>query len=53
MRWAGHVAHMRDRRGTCKVLVGRPDGKRPRGRPRHGREDNIAIYVKEVSWGLL
>jgi hypothetical protein len=44
---------MRDRRGTYRVLVGRPDGKRPRGRPRHRREDNIAVYLKEVGWGSM
>ena len=41
MRWAGHVAHMRDRRGLYMVLVGKPEGKRPFGRSRHRWEDNI------------
>jgi hypothetical protein len=35
IRWAGHVASMRVRRGVYRVLVGRPKGKRPLGRPRH------------------
>jgi hypothetical protein len=35
MRWAGHVAHMVERRGKYRVLVGKPEGKRPLGRPRH------------------
>jgi hypothetical protein len=35
MRWAGHVARMREGRGVYRVLVGRPEGKRPLGRPRH------------------
>jgi hypothetical protein len=35
MRWAGHVAHMGEGRGVYRVLVGRPKGKRPLGRPRH------------------
>jgi len=35
MRWAGHVARMGERRGAYSVLVGRPEGKRPRGRPIH------------------
>jgi len=35
MRFAGHVARKGDRRGACRVLVRRPDGKRPLGRPRH------------------
>jgi hypothetical protein len=34
MRWAGHIAHMGDRRGGYRVLVGKPEGKRPLGRPR-------------------
>jgi len=53
MRWAGHVAQMRDMRGTYRVLVGRPDGKRPRGRPRHRREYNITMNLKEVRWGSM
>jgi hypothetical protein len=35
MRWAGHVAHMGEGRGVYRVLVGRPEGERPLGRPRH------------------
>ena len=35
MRWAGHVAHMGERRGAYRVLVGKSEGKRPLGRPRH------------------
>jgi len=34
MRWAGHVAHMGKRRGAYRILVGRPEGRRPLGRPR-------------------
>ena len=41
MRSAGHVARMGERRGVYRVLVGKPDGKRPLGRPRCRREDNI------------
>ena len=41
MRWAGHVARMEERRGIYRVLVGKPEGKRPRGRPRRSWEDNI------------
>jgi hypothetical protein len=40
MGWAEHVAWMRERRGAYRVLVGKPEGKRPLGRPRHGQEDN-------------
>ena len=35
MRWEGHVAHMGERRGVYRVLVGKPDGKKPLGRPRY------------------
>jgi hypothetical protein len=41
MRWAGHVAHIGVGRGVYKDLVGKPEGKRPLGRPRNRREDNI------------
>jgi len=41
MRWAGHAARMRERRGIYRALVGKPEGKRPLGRPRHRWEDNI------------
>jgi len=39
MRWAGHVASMGERRGVYRILVGKPEGKRPLGRPRHRWED--------------
>jgi hypothetical protein len=39
---------MRNRRGTSRVLVGKPEGKRPLGRPRRGWEDNIKMDLKEV-----
>jgi hypothetical protein len=48
MRWAGHVARMRDGRGVYRVLVGRPEGKRPLRRPRHRWEDNIKMDFKEI-----
>jgi hypothetical protein len=48
MRWAGHVAHMGEGRGPYKVLVGRPKGKRPLGRPRHRWEDNIKMDIREI-----
>jgi len=43
MRWAGHVARVGKRRGVYRVLVGKPEGKRPLGRPRRRWEDNIKI----------
>jgi hypothetical protein len=41
MRWAGHVVHIGKRGGIYRVLVGKPEGKRPLGRLRHRWEDNI------------
>ena len=43
IRWAGHVARMEDRRGSYRVVVGRHDGKRLLGSPRHRGEDNIKM----------
>ena len=51
MRWAGHVAHMEEWRGVYRVLVGKPEGKRPLGRPRHRWEDNIKMDLQEVGCG--
>ena len=45
IRWAGHVARMEERRGVHKVLVGKPEGKRPLGRPRCRLKDNIKMYL--------
>jgi hypothetical protein len=47
--WAGHVARMGDGRGGYGVFVGRPEGKRPLGRPRRRWEDNIKIALKEMA----
>jgi hypothetical protein len=47
MRWAGHVARMRARRIVYRVLVGRPEVKRPLGRPRSRWEDNIKLDLRE------
>ena len=51
MRWAGHVARMGERRGVYRVLVGKPEGKRPPGRPRRRWEDNIKMDLQEVECG--
>jgi hypothetical protein len=48
MRWAGHVARMGAGRGVYRVLVGRPEGKRPPGRPRRRWEDNIKMDLGEI-----
>jgi len=51
MRWAGNVACMGDRRGVYSVLVGKPEGKRPLGRPRRRWEDNIKMDLQKVGCG--
>ena len=51
MRWAGHVARMGEDRGVHRVLVGKPEGKRPLGRPRRRWEDNIKMDLQEVGEG--
>jgi len=48
MRWVEHVAHRGDRVGAYRVLVGKPEGKRPLGRPRHRWDDNIKMDFLEV-----
>ena len=48
MRWMGHVTRMGEWRGVYRVLVGRPEGKRPLGRPRRRWEDNIKMDLQEV-----
>ncbi|KAJ4429673.1 hypothetical protein ANN_21874 [Periplaneta americana] len=50
LRWAGHVAGMGESRNAYRVLVGRPDGKRPLGRPRRRWEDNIKMDLREVGY---
>ena len=51
MRWAGHVAHVGEGRGVHRVLVGKPEGKRPLGRPRRRWEDSIKMIIREVGEG--
>jgi hypothetical protein len=53
MRWAGHVARMADGRGVYRVLVGKPEGKRPLGRPRGRWEDNIKMGLQKVVCGSM
>ncbi|KAJ4445576.1 hypothetical protein ANN_12257 [Periplaneta americana] len=50
LRWAGHVARMGESRNVYRVLVGRPEGKRPLGRPRRRWEDNIKMDLREVGY---
>jgi hypothetical protein len=51
MRWAGHVARMGEERNLYKVLVGKPEGKRPLGRLRHRWKDEIRMDLMEIGWG--
>jgi hypothetical protein len=53
MRWAGHVAYMGEGRGVYRVLVGKPEGKRPMGRLRLRGMDNINADIQEVGCGVL
>jgi hypothetical protein len=48
MRWAGHVPHMGERRNAYSVKVGKPEGRRPLGRPRHIWQDNIKMDFGEI-----
>jgi hypothetical protein len=51
LRWAGHVAGMGEGRVVYRVLVGKPEGKIPLGRPRHRWEDNTRMDLQEVGCG--
>jgi hypothetical protein len=50
MRWAGHVARMGENRNAYRILVGKPAGKRPLGRPRRRWIDNNKIDLTETGW---
>jgi hypothetical protein len=50
MIWAGYVARMGEKRNAYRKLVGKPEGKRPLGRPRRSREDNIKIDLRDIGW---
>ena len=51
MGWTGYIARIGERRGTHRVLVGKPEGKRRLGIPGYRWEDNIKIDLEEVGWG--
>jgi len=53
MRWAGHVARMGEEREVCRVLLEKPEGRRPLGRPRHRWVDNIMMDLQEVGCGYM
>jgi hypothetical protein len=51
MRWVGHVERMGEKRNAYRLLVGKPEVKRPLGRPRRRWVDNIRMDLGEVGWG--
>jgi hypothetical protein len=51
MRWVGHIVRMGEKRNAYRLLVGKPEGKRPLGRPRRMWVDNIRMDLREVGWG--
>jgi hypothetical protein len=51
MKWAGHVARMGEERKAYKVLVRKPEGKRPLGRPRRRWDDMIRVVLREIGLG--
>jgi hypothetical protein len=51
MRWAGHVARMGEGRKFYRVLVRKPEGKRPLERSRHRWEDGMKMNVRQIGWG--
>jgi hypothetical protein len=50
IQWAVHVAWMEEMRNTCSIVVGKPEGERPLGRPKHRWENYIVIELREVGW---
>jgi hypothetical protein len=53
MRWAGHVAQIGEKRNVYRLLVGKPEGRRPIGRPRRRWVDNIKMDLLEIGWGVV
>jgi hypothetical protein len=51
MRWAGHITRMGAKRNAYRILVRKPEGKRPLGRPRRRWTDNIKMDLREIGWG--
>jgi hypothetical protein len=51
MRLPGHVAYMWKKRNVYRILVGKPEGKIPLGRPTHRWEDNVKMDLREIGWG--
>jgi hypothetical protein len=53
MRWAGDVTRMGEKTNVYRILVGKPEGKRPPGRPRRSWVDNIKMDLREIGWDTM
>jgi hypothetical protein len=53
MRWVGHVARMGEGRNVCRVLMGKPEGRRPLERPRRRWEDEFKMDLVEIGWRVM
>jgi hypothetical protein len=53
MRWAGQVARVGKKKNAYNILVGKREGKRPLGQPRHRWEDNIKMDLREIGWATI
>jgi hypothetical protein len=53
IRWTGHVVRMGEKWNACRILVGKPEGRRPLGRPRRGWVDNMKLDLRGIGWGGL
>jgi hypothetical protein len=51
MRWAGHVGRIGAKKNACRILVGKPERKRPLGRPRRRWVDNTKMDLRGIGWG--
>jgi hypothetical protein len=52
IRWAGHVARMGEEKNVYRVLMGKSEGKRTLGRPRHRWDDGIRMGLRKIGWGV-
>jgi hypothetical protein len=50
LRWADHIARMGEKRNVCRILVGKPEGKRPLGRQRRTWVDNMKLDLRQIEW---
>jgi hypothetical protein len=50
MRWEGHVARMGEKGNACRIFVGKPEGKRPLGKPRRSWVDNTEMDLRGIGW---